>query len=69
MTPEKARQILERWIDLKVANGITMILPIEDEVIYRINDFDVYTFIGLVKIAYCLENKPFPDIRSKLEIK
>ncbi len=55
MNKDKAREILEEWIDSKTEDNISMRLPYVDEVVITIqsnNKTSQYTFKGLIKIAY-----------------
>lgn len=70
MTKEKARDILEKWIEHKTSLNISMsgihsyvpriMLPIVDERLsseFKGNTLEEWSFRGLIKIAYDLEDK------------
>jgi hypothetical protein len=57
MTKEKAKEILEEYLMEKCLID-QMALPINDEIVYENPMFNVYSFVGLLCIAYNLQEKP-----------
>lgn len=61
MDKDRAIQILEDWISERTQDDLgehrDMRLPIIDKMIYHETDFEHWTFKGLIKIAYDLEDK------------
>lgn len=55
MTKEEARLAIQFYINHQIRRFGFFDLPIDDEVIYSKSEFDVYSFKGLLKIAYDLK--------------
>jgi len=60
MTKDEAKRLLEGYLINECLNESfdTINLPIKDEIVYEYPMFNVYTFIGLICIAYDLQEKP-----------
>lgn len=67
MERQEAREMLELWIDRKTENELPMDLPVYDEVVMTTPEYDdqgnlksvsQWSFRGLIKLAYGLEDKP-----------
>lgn len=65
MTKKEAREILGRWVETKTKNDlgerVDMEFPVKDEIVFSVIDpnkgYECWTFIGLIKLAYDLEEK------------